>query len=95
MRTRPEPQKPLAFVPAAFANSSINRIARCGLHDHIFVAIKCAPPAVIAGLHGKLPIKIDKACGTLTELILRQVDREHHSVFDWAPPQVNLFPKMA
>ena len=73
----------------------MDRITRRDLHDHIFVAIKCAPPTVIAGLRGKLPVENDKACTELAELILRQVDREYRGVFDWAPPLVNLFPKMA
>lgn len=85
----------LAFVPAAFAHIGMDRISRRDLHDHMFVAIKCAPPTVIAALRGKLPVENDKACAALAELIVRQVDREHRGVFDWAPPPVNLFPKMA
>jgi|GEM_PF-2910686 len=73
----------------------MNRITRRDLRDHIFVVIKCAPPTVIAGLRGKLPLENDNACEALTELILQQVDREQRGVFDWAPPPVNLFPKMA
>ena len=73
----------------------MDRIRRRDLHDHIFVAIKCAPQTVIAELRGKLPVENDKACDALTELILQQVDREHRGVFDWAPPPGNLFPKMA
>jgi hypothetical protein len=64
------------------------------LHDHMFIAIKCAPPTVIAGLRGKLPVQNDKACDALTELVLRQVDHEHRGVFDWSPPPPTLFPKM-
>jgi hypothetical protein len=85
----------LAFVPETFAQSVMNRISRRDLHDHIFVAIKCAPPLVIAGLRGKLPSENDKACDALTELVLRIMDREHRGVFDWSPPPENLFPKMA
>ena len=73
----------------------MNRIARRDLHDHIFVAIKCAPPTVIAGLRGKLPVQNDKACDELVELIMRQIDHEHRGVFDWSPPPQNLFPKLA
>jgi hypothetical protein len=85
----------LVFVPAMFVNSTMDRISRRDLHDHIFVAIKCAPPLVITGLRGKLPAENDKACDALTELILRIVDREHRGVFDWSPPTKNLFPKLA
>ena len=73
----------------------MNRISRRDLRDHIFVAIKCAPPAVISGLRGKLPAENDRAADALVELILRQVDHEHRGVFDWSPAPVNLFPKMA
>ena len=73
----------------------MNRIARRDLHDHIFVAIKCAPPTVIAGLRGKLPAQNDKACDELVELIMRQIDHEHRGVFDWSPPSQNLFPELA
>ena len=87
--------KPLAHVPAAFSYGCMNRIARRDLHDHIFVAIKCAPPTVIAGLRGKLPAQNDKACDELVELIMRQIDHEHRGVFDWSPPSQNLFPELA
>lgn len=73
----------------------MNRIDRRDLHDRIFVAIKCAPPTVIAGLRGKLPIQNDKACEELVELIMRQIDHEHRGVFDWSPPLQNQFPKLA
>jgi hypothetical protein len=73
----------------------MNRIAPDDLRAQIFVAIKCAPPTTIANLRGRLPLQNDKACNELTELIMRQVDREHRGVFDWSPPPQNLFPKMA
>lgn len=73
----------------------MDRIDRRDLRDHIFVAIKCAPSGVIAGLRGKLPVENDKAANELTELIMRVVDGEHRGVFEWGPPPVNLFPKMA
>lgn len=60
----------------------MNLIARRDLYDHIFVAIKCAPPTVIAGLRGKLLIQNDKACDALVELIMRQIDNEYRSGFD-------------
>ena len=85
----------LTSVLFLFSHCEMIRITRRDLRDHIFVAIRCAPPTVIAGLRGKLPIENDNACDALTELVLRQVDHEHRGVFDWSPPAENLFPKMA
>lgn len=73
----------------------MNQIDRRDLRDHIFVAIKCAPPTVIAGLRGKLPIQNDKAFDELVQLIMRQIDHEYRGVFDWSLPPKNLFSNLA